>query len=360
MKSTAIVHDEPFQRKGNTRHCGLNISHVPCFGHVLYAPVSPTFPLIMNRMLKTFRPDILHFHVPNTSAFWALLISCARTIPWVVHWHADVVPSVIDRRMSVAYQIYSPVERFFLSRATSIIATSRAYLNSSRTLLEWKDKCHVIPLGLDKNRLKVPDNDSMIWAETLWKRQTGRILVIGRLTYYKGHDVLLDAASAIPDARILLVGDGDRDSYLRKRIQLTNLSENITLTGSLSEPHLHALLATCDCLCLPSIERTEAFGLVLLEAMRYGKPVVASNIPGSGIGWVVQDGVTGFLVNPGDPVILANTLRVVLGNQELRYRMGKNAEDRFGNVFQIDHIARQTLRLYRQMISSRENKGDFR
>ncbi|MBI5591158.1 MAG: glycosyltransferase [Deltaproteobacteria bacterium] len=349
--AAALVHDMG-QKQDPVDQGKTIVFRVPCHGTLLYVPISPMFPFAMKKAIQAFRPDILHFHVPNTSAFWALTLPAARALPWVVHWHADVVPSVIDRRMTLAYQLYRPIEKLFLQHAQSIIATSQSYLNTSSALVDFKDKCHIIPLGLDPARLKKPGDAGLRWAEAMWGQPGGRILVIGRLTYYKGHEVMLDASTALPDARILFVGNGEREYSLQRRIHTLDLSRNVSLLGSLPEPDLHALIASCDCLCLPSVERTEAFGLVLLEAMRYGKPVVASSIPGSGIGWVVEDGVTGFLVPPGDPVLLAESLRRLMDRPELKSQMGRSALERFRKVFQIDHIARKVILLYHQTLKA--------
>ena len=352
VTTAALVHGDIRQGQGPACDEKTTIFRSPCYGTLLYAPVSPAFPFAMRRAIQAFRPDILHFHVPNTSAFWALPLSVAGALPWVVHWHADVVSSAIDKRMALAYQLYRPVEKLFLRRARSIIATSQSYLDTSRALAEFKDKCHVVPLGLDPDRLKKPDAAGLGRAETVWGQPGGRILVIGRLTYYKGHDVILDAATALPDARILIVGNGERQACLQKQISALGLSHKVSLLGALPEKDLHTLIASCDCLCLPSIERTEAFGMVLLEAMRYAKPVVASNIPGSGIGWVVEDGVTGFLVPPGDPVLLAGALRKLFDRPELKMQMGRSALERFLKVFRIDHVAQEIVLVYHQMLKA--------
>ncbi len=352
ITAAALVHDDPHDNSGMVRQSSAKTYRVPCYGTLLYAPISPGFPSAVRKTIASFKPDVLHFHVPNTSAFWALPLSCTADLPWVVHWHADVVPSAIDRRMALAYQLYRPVERLFLRRAHAVIATSHAYLQTSAALADVTDKCRVVSLGLDRHRLQPPDETGQRLAETLWGQSSSRILVIGRLTYYKGHDVILDAAASLPDARILIVGTGERESILQKRIQMLGLADRVSMPGFMPESNLHALISSCDCLCLPSIERTEAFGLVLLEAMCYGKPVVASDIPGSGIGWVVENGVTGFLVPPGDPVSLARSVSVLLTQPELKVKMGAAALDRFMRLFQIDHIAQEIVLIYHRMLKS--------
>jgi rhamnosyl/mannosyltransferase len=197
------------------------------------------------------------------------------------------------------------------------------------------------------------DGDLKNWAERIWSHKRTRVLAIGRLTYYKGHEVLIRAAARAPDLRVLVVGEGDRKRRLDSLITRLGLRERVTLPGFLAEARLHALLASCDCLCLPSVERTEAFGLVLLEAMRYAKPVVASNVPGSGIGWVVKHEGTGFLIPPGDSIQLAKALGAMAKTPALRGRMGQAAEERFNKIYQIDRVSVEIMGVYEAILRNR-------
>jgi rhamnosyl/mannosyltransferase len=329
------------------------VYRVPCYGNLLYAPVSPGFLLVLKQVIKKFRPDILHIHMPNTSAFWVMTLSSARRIPWVIQWQADVVSSEIDCRMAVAYRLYRPFEQHLLRRAVIIIATSRPYLITSNALYPWKNKCTVIPLGIDSARLKMVNGDLKNWAQRIWGHKRTRVLAIGRLTYYKGHEVLIRAAARAPDLRVLIVGEGGRKRRLDTLIANLGLRERVTLLGFLEEDRLHALLASCDCLCLPSVERTEAFGLVLLEAMRYAKPVVASDVPGSGIGRVVKHEETGFLIPPGDSIELARALGAMAKTPALRGRMGQAAEERFNKIYQIDRASAKIMGVYEAILRNR-------
>ncbi|HEN21193.1 MAG TPA: glycosyltransferase, partial [Desulfobacteraceae bacterium] len=278
----AVVHDHSFRLKGYYgEKQSFDVYRVPTLGTFMYAPVSPGFPFVLRRVISRFKPDLLHIHMPNTSAFWVMALSCARRIPWIIHWHSDVVPSLIDQRMTFFYSLYKPLERCLLKHSSVIISTSAPYLNSSKALSAWRNKCRVIELGMDPGRLKLPGKQLISWAEGMWKEKMIRVLAIGRLTYYKGHDILIKAASKTPEISVIIVGKGDRKKELEAHISELAIGERVKLPGSLSGDRLHALLASCDFLCLPSVERTEAFGLVLLEAMRFGKPVVASDIRGS-------------------------------------------------------------------------------
>ncbi len=359
IAAAALVHDEqPFRRTPPpTLNDRLPIYRAPCHGRLLYAPISPTFPFWLHRAIRDFQPDLLHLHLPNTSAFWALMVPAARRLPWVIHWHADVVASAIDRRLALAYRLYRPFEQRLLAASRAIIATSPPYLEASAALAPWRERCHIIPLGLDPARIPEPDPAAQQRAEALWGQpMTGsregvfRILAIGRLTYYKGHETLIRAAAGLPNSRVLIVGTGERQTRLQALIQALNLNERVALPGFQPAADLNALLAGCDVLCLPSLERTEAFGLVLLEAMRFGKPVVVSDIPGSGTGWVVRQARYGLLTPPGDPLALAAALRELQADPARRAALGLAGKAGLQEQFGIGPVAVAVIDRYRQVL----------
>ncbi|MBZ4193411.1 MAG: glycosyltransferase [Candidatus Contendobacter sp.] len=360
VAAAAVVHDEqPFRCSPLPDPADpLPIYRAPCHGRLLYAPISPTFPLWLNRAIRAFQPDLLHLHLPNTSAFWALALPAARRLPWVIHWHADVVASLIDRRLALAYRLYRPLEQRLLATSRAIIATSPPYLDASAALAPWRDRCRIIPLGLNPARIPEPDPAARQRAEALWgKTSTGgerafRILAVGRLTYYKGHETLIRAATGLPDSRVLIVGTGERRTRLEGLIQSLALSGRVSVPGFQPEADLNALLVSCDVLCLPSLERTEAFGLVLLEAMRFGKPVVVSAIPGSGTGWVVQRAGHGLLVPPGDPVPLAAALRELQADPVRRAGLGLAGVTALQEQFGIGPVAAAVIESYQQTLAS--------
>ncbi|MEZ5575136.1 MAG: glycosyltransferase [Candidatus Competibacteraceae bacterium] len=121
------------------------IYRAPCFGRLLYAPISPAFPVWLNRTIRTFRPDLLHLHLPNTSAFWARRLPAARRLPWIVHWHADVVASTIDQRLALAYRLYRPFEERLLATSRAVIATCRRIWRPAPRL-PLRERCHIVPL----------------------------------------------------------------------------------------------------------------------------------------------------------------------------------------------------------------------
>ena len=347
VHTAALVHGHEFgRREAYDGDLTARVYRVPSYGSFLYAPISPGFALALRRKIRAFKPDILHMHLPNTSAFWVMGIPCARKIPWVIQWQSDIVNSDIDRRLAIAYRLYQPLERLFLKKASAIIASTQPYFETSGPLSSWRKKCRIIPLGLDEKRLKMPGKDLKIWAEGIWHTGRTRIISVGRLTYYKGHEVLIRAAANLPQTHIIIVGEGDRKEHLGGLIRQLGLGGRVELTGFMPDEKLRALLATSDLFCLPSIERTEAFGLVLLEAMRYSKPVVASDVSGSGMGWIIRHMETGLLVKPGDVDDLARALQLLRKRPGLRERMAEAGRKRFNAVFRIDQVADRISSLY--------------
>ncbi len=354
IAAAALVHDEQPRRSGQwpAPDAAPPIYRAPCYGRLLYAPISPTFPFWLHRAIRQFRPDLLHLHLPNTSAFWALAVPAARRLPWIIHWHADVVASLLDRRLALAYRFYRPLEQRLLAASRAIIATSPPYLDASFALAPWRERCCIIPLGLDPARIPTPDPAAHARATTLWGNPPFRVLAIGRLTYYKGHDVLIRAAADLADSRILIVGAGEQRASLAALVQTLGLGDRVKLTGFQPEADLNALLASCDVLCLPSLERTEAFGLVLLEAMRFGKPVIVGDIPGSGAGWVTQQAGHGLRVPPGAPVTLATALRELQHDPARRQTLGQAGAKALQERFGIEPVAVDVAKLYRRTLTT--------
>jgi len=347
--STLVHHHIPGHRFSCEEDEGVPVWRAPSAGQVLYLPVSPGFPRLLRHVIKDFRPNLLHLHFPNPSACWGLLIPEARAVPWIIQWQSDVVPSAIDRRLKAAYWIYRPLEQAVLRRAKRVIVASEPYLAYSEPLRRWASRCRVVPLGIDPARLPWPNASLLKEAEMEWRPGTLKVLAVGRLTYYKGFDVLIRAARRVPGISVQIVGDGALRGALQEAIHEGRMEGRMVLRGGLSDPELQALMAGCDLFCLPSVERTEAFGMVLLEAMRYGKALVVSDIPGSGAGWVVQKGSCGFLTPPGDAVALADLFERLTHQPALCQRMGMKGKESLDQVFHIRSVARRIADVYSEL-----------
>lgn len=319
------------------------LTRAPVWAKLLFAPLSPGFPGALAKAIARHRPDALHLHLPNPSAFWALALPSARRLPWIVHWHSDVEVGRAGWPMRLAYGFYRHFERAVLERAACVVASSPPYLASSEPLAPWRDKCVVVPLGLDASRL--PDIDPAE-GNALWTAQGLRVLAVGRLTYYKGFDTLLRAAAGAKGVQLVVAGGGEERARLERILDEAGRPAHVRLAGAVDEPTLARLMATCDLLALPSIERTEAFGIVLMEAMRYGKPLVASRLEGSGVTWVAREGENAVLAPPGDAQAWRRALEALAADEPVRARLGAAGRRRFEAEFGIDRVAAAMHRAY--------------
>lgn len=321
----------------------------PVWFRLIFAPVSPAFPLWLRRAIVLHTPDVLHLHLPNPSAFWALAVPSARRLPWVVHWHSDVEPSKYRISLRLAYPIYRVFERAVLERAEAIVATSPAYLDSSLPLRAWRHKCRVVPLGLDPGRLPEPEGRD---SREMWSGTGLRTLAVGRLAYYKGFETLIRASLRVPEVELVIVGDGEERGVLEAELEKAGRPARIRLAGEVDDATLCRLMATCDLFCLPSRERTEAFGVVLLEAMRYGKPLLVSDLAGSGCTWVAQEGRNALLARVEDESDWADKLRSLAADSRSRLALGRAGAERFRHEFLIGAVATGMDEAYRQALRS--------
>jgi rhamnosyl/mannosyltransferase len=346
VECAALVHqheagagdaDEVFREGG----AAIRVVRAGVQFNLLFTPFSRSFRRLLERLLDEFRPDVLHLHLPNPSVFWVLASARARAVPWVLQWHSDVVAGTLPMKM--AYAAYRQFEKRLLNRAAAVVVSSQTYLEASAPLAGYRDKCHVVPLGIDTARYSQyeevagmgpsgPDEESAAREES----RPLRILAVGRLTYYKGFRYLLEALARAPGVRLQLVGQGDEEAMLRALAARLELGDRVEFAGGLDDAGLVQALRDCDCLCLPSIERTEAFGVVLLEAMYFGKPILSSWLEGSGMNWIVEDGVTGLKFEPADVDSLVAALRQMAADADARRRMGAAGRAKFEANFSID------------------------
>lgn len=337
---TVLCHQaRPWSRTKHSVVDSVSIIQAGIIGSFAFAPIALRFPLLLWRLLMTRRPDVVHLHLPNPAVLF--LAWLPTSIPLVIHWHADVEGQP-GRFLSYLYPIYRYFEHRCLSHASKIIATSLAYAQSSPTLASYQEKCVVVPLGLDPARY--PESPDVA------KMAPPLILSVGRFAYYKGYTYLVQAAQKIPSARFMLVGDGPLREKILSQVKDLNLNERVILPGNLSDHALQKLLQQATLLCLPSVDRGEAFGVVQLEAMRYGLPIVSTAIPGSGVDWVNQDGSTGQIVQSRSSSELATAIKELLHKPQKLEHMAKAGRRRFAENFTIERIATALDRIYRQVL----------
>lgn len=286
--------------------------------------------------------DLVHVHLPHPLANLGLFLGHTDA-KIVVHWHSDIVR---QKRLKLLYQ---PLQNWLLKRADAIIATSPTYAASSSDLANFKDKLSVIPIGIDSSRLTCDEGE----VRKIREKFSDKFIIfsLGRHVYYKGFRYLIQAMTFLSDGYVLLLGgEGPLTEALKREAEKLGVADRIVFLGKVSDESLGSYYASCDAFCLPSVERSEAFGVVQLEAMSFGKPVVSTSIPGSGVGWVNKDDVSGRVVPPRDAGALASAIQDLAANPLspdciLEY---------FENNFSASEMARQVVGLYHNLLNKNE------
>jgi rhamnosyl/mannosyltransferase len=233
-----------------------------------------------------------------------------------------------------------PILKRALDKSSAIIASSPNYIETSPVLSAYPSRCHVIPFGIPIDNFLTADSTAVA---AIREQYGSRLIVsVGRLVYYKGIEYLIEAMASI-DAHLLIIGDGPLRGKLEAKAREHGVSDRVTMLGHVEDltPYYHA----ADVFAFPSIARSEAFGIVQIEAMACGKPVVNTKLP-SGVPFVSLDGETGFTVPPSDAGALSRALRLLLERDQLRLKFGAAARVRAEREFSVQRMTERTLQLY--------------
>ena len=299
-------------------------------------PLSLSQPLALARL----RPDVAHVHSPyplGEVANWLL----GRAHATVVTYHSDVV------RQRGWLRLYGPLLRRVLRAADRIIATSPRYIETSPWLLPVRDKCVVVPLGVDERRF-VPPAAPFDGPPTL--------LFTGRLRYYKGLDTLLRALADLPRVQLVVAGDGPmRDPWEALALEL-DVAGRVRFLGEVDDADLPALYRRAHLFVLPGNARAEAFSTAMLEAMASGLPCITTEV-GSGTSWVVQDSVTGLVVPPRDPAALAGAIQSLLADTARRQAMGRAGRARVEAEFTLERMVARVQAVYEEVLAASKSGG---
>ncbi len=276
-----VANDEPREIVETTN--GVAVRRLRELMRFAAAPICPA----LVGHIRSSRADLIHLHAPNPFAAMALMMSGNRA-PLVIGWHSDIV------RQKFARAAFANFERATVRRSVALIASSPGYITSSPILAQNRDRCHTIPYGIRAVDYAVPRMETVAYLRNRYGQRI--VLAVGRLVYYKGFEYLICAMRRI-EGHLLIVGEGPRRRSLEREAALARLGGRVTFLGALSSSDLIACYHAADVFVLPSIARSEAFGIVQLEAMACGKPVVNTRI-NSGVPFVSIDGETGMTVAP--------------------------------------------------------------
>lgn len=295
-------------------------------------------PLSLSLLFALARqdPDLTHLHFPFPPGEVSQWLA-GRGRPYVMTYHSDVV------RQTTLLRLYRPLMRRILQGAGRIVATSESQLASSFDLNPFAAKCDVVPLAIDPRPFL--EAGSRAPSAT---RPT--VLFVGRHSHYKGVDDLIRALSQVK-AHLLIVGDGPKRSSWESLAREVGVAERVCFTGLVGNEALPGMYANADLLVLPSNSRAEAFGVVLLEAMAAGLPCVTTEV-GTGTSFVVQDGVTGFVVPPNNPRALASAMNRLLSDPPLRRKMGAAGRERVLCEFTQPIMTARLADVYRRALKA--------
>lgn len=287
--------------------------------------------------LRELRFDLLHFHTPNPVGALAVL-AARRAEPFVVSHHSDIVKQRILGRPATA------VQSLLYRRAAALIAATPKHIEHSPVLRGFESLCRVIHYPIDA----IPyANAASVWDEQLPSSWQGEplVLFVGRLVYYKGINVLLYAMQRLTQGRLAIVGVGPLQSELAAQARALGISERVQFLGAVSGPRLGSLYKHASFLVLPSVAPSEAFGMVQLEAMAAGRPVISTDLK-SGVPYVNQHQITGLVVPPADAPALAAAMKRLIEDPGYARSLGDAAQRRVIAEFHVDRVMDAHIELY--------------
>lgn len=317
---------------------GIKVTRVGKLFDLQSAPICPD----LVRRIRSSKSDIVHIHWPNPSAVLAYLAS-GHQGRLVLTYHSDVVR---QRRLAA---IFTPILRAALKRSAAIIVSSPNYIEGSYVLPEFRSRCRVIPFGISQDYFDQFDQHTVQRIREQYGRHI--VLGVGRMVYYKGFEYLVRAMSEV-DAHLLLIGKGPLRESLRQLAEELGLRQRISFLSEVND--IRPYYQAADVFVLSSVMRSEAFGIVQLEAMASGKPVVNTQLD-SGVTFVSPHGVSGVTVPPEDPIALGASIRELLDQPAWRAELGDGAKRRVAEKFTVEKMVDSTFRLYEEVMN-----GSFR
>ena len=283
-------------------------------------------------------------HLPNPLGIAAALAFWRK--PLLLLWHADVPQPRLR-------QLLSPLDRRIIRRAAAVIVPTPVHASGSYLADAIGPKAMVAPYPFDRRRLAAPSSGSAAMA-VIEAFLAGRrlVLAVGRLVDYKGFDRLVAAAATLPDdLAVVIVGTGALDGELHRQIAAAGLGGRVLLAGGLDNGDLSACFARATVFCLPSVTSAEMYGIVQVEALAAGVPIVSTAVPRSGVGWVNRDGISGLVVPPGDAGALSTAIGRIAGDCGLHARLSRGARTLFAEEHDMARAAARYADIIRGVVA---------
>jgi glycosyltransferase involved in cell wall biosynthesis len=307
----------------------VTIVRAGTLGKIAMTPISPDFA----RLFWRIRADLVHLHFPNPPGEMSYL-GLKRSVPMVLSYHNDLV------RPAWAVPLYRPWLRRVLRLARRILVGDASTADGSADLRPVRDRCTIVPYGIDTASLRATDRTARLTARLRQQSQRPIVLFVGQLRYYKGLDILIRAVQTL-DVTVLIVGSGTEKAVLQRLSADLGMEDRVRFVGAVPECDLPAYYHAADLFVLPSVYRSESFGIAMLEAQACGVPCVSTEL-GTATSVVNQHGLSGLVVTPGSVGALTDAIRTLLADPDLRRRMGRRARelaDRFTAARMVARIS---------------------
>lgn len=327
----------------------VSVKYLPTYGFLYSLPISPNYFGALSRLSG----DILHIHEPFPLADLSVLMNSKIKSNFkkiVVSWHSDIV------RQKWILKFYKRYINSFLYMVDKIIVSNPQLIVNSDFLPKYENKCVIIPIGvnldwaIDKN-IKINCNEYNNYQNlNEFRKDKNLILFVGRLVYYKGINYLIEAMRYVDNAVLLIIGSGPLKKEIYRMISKYKLEEKIKVISEVDRKILEYFYKNCDLLVLPSIRKSETYGIVQIEAMACKKPVICTEI-GTGTSYINQDGVTGLVVPPENSFALASAINKILNDEKLRLFFSENAKIRAFNEFTDYKMVEKTFELYKSLLN---------
>lgn len=308
----------------------------PSINEIAKTKISPALISKLRKICSNY--DIIHLHHPDPMSALALFLSGYRG-KVILHWHSDILAQ------KVLLRFYKPLQTWILKRADLILTTSPNYLEQSKYLTKYKKKSDILPIGISDISKDYNEGKSEHIKQQYKDKKI--IFSLGRLVTYKGFEYLINAAEYLPEDYVILIGgEGPLKQHLQDIINQKQLNSKVCLLGYLDDVDVFSYYKACDLYCLSSIEKTEAFAIVQIEAMSFSKPIVATEIFGSGVSWVNKNGYSGINVPPKNSQKLSLAIIEILQNKDRYDKYCNNARQRYLEFFNIKSMIDNVLVLY--------------
>lgn len=319
---------------------GVKVYRAGSFGVVSSVPISISFIWKFRKMTKN--KDLVHLHLPFPLGDLACLLSGYKG-KVIAYWHSDVV------KQKGWMLLYRPLMVRFLKRTDIILVGALGIARGSKYLQPYLGKCREVPFAVEDSIFK--SGEQYLLRNGYKRNQKGlSFLFVGRLVYYKGCSVLVEAFSKMSgNSELTIVGSGDLELELMEQCRELKIESRVHFIGNAPEEKLIKFFERADVFVLPSIERSEAFALVQLEAMAYGIPVINTNLP-SGVPEVSIHKQTGLTVEPNSPVQLKEAMEWMERHPEERIEMGKAARKRVAENYTQQRMIYNLQKVYNELM----------